>query len=145
MFAFGFHGVVDRELRYDPRFVRYIVRMQYVTESGETRESLMGHHLCTDDDYEKFYPIEPARQSKFQQLKEKGLLCVDWDNENPILLYGGDMDRTSQIFEVILSPCNYLHNEITLKETSFDAQCEINAKKQFEYLSSSIDLHLVYN
>ena len=55
-FAVSFEDYYEQQTRYDERFVRYIIRLVYNEDSVE-KERLLNSHLCTDEDYNEFYPI----------------------------------------------------------------------------------------
>ena len=44
-------------------------------------------------------------------------MCIDWDDEDPNLVYGKDKDAHSQFIDVVLAPCNYIHDEINENTT----------------------------
>ena len=44
-----------------------------------------------------------------------------------------------------MAPCNYLHKEIDEKGLTVDDECIYDAEKQFEYLTSSISMRVLFN
>ena len=49
--AFTFEGYLSREIKNDPRYVKYLVRIFGIHE-GEEYEHILPYHLCTDEDWE---------------------------------------------------------------------------------------------
>ena len=56
--AFSVEGFLDKEVKDDPRYVKYIVRMVGKRNNVGVQE-MIPFHKCTDDDWNKFY--EPAK------------------------------------------------------------------------------------
>ena len=40
---------------------------------------------------------------------ERGLFCIDWDDDDPIEIYGDEIDMNYSRLEILLTPCNYIH------------------------------------
>ena len=123
--AFAFEGYLDNKLKFDPRYVRIIFRL------GGKRQNLnyerfIDYHICTEQDYEKFYPISEENQKNFNSTKDspdRGFLCIDWKEEEPYLIYGKEESADYEFLEVILAPCNYVHKEISEHGLPIDPQC----------------------
>ena len=54
--AFAFEGYNDEEFKNDPRYVRYIFRIQG-KKDDKYYERILPHHVCTPEDYAMFSPI----------------------------------------------------------------------------------------
>ena len=37
------------------------------------------------------------------------MLCIDWNDNDPILLLGSELDNEYTRLELIFNPCNYIH------------------------------------
>ena len=61
--AFSFESKYSEKLVYDPRYVRWIFR-QETWKDGIAYEKIIPHHVCTDQDFAKFYPIRSDEASK---------------------------------------------------------------------------------
>ena len=47
------------------------------------------HHECTEEEYAEFYPIVSSDEGYLQLAKYAGgLYCIDWDIEEPHLIFG---------------------------------------------------------
>ena len=104
-------------------------------------ETVLPFHKCTDEDFAQFYPIAPLQQQRFSSLKEEeGLYCIDWDDENPYLIYGIEDDPEYARLDVKLAPCNEIDSDKYI-----DPACNFDPEKQFDYLSSSVDLIVLFN
>ena len=53
--AFSVRGFVDKELKDDPRYVKYLARI-IGKKDGEWYDKEVPYHRCTDDDWDKFPP-----------------------------------------------------------------------------------------
>ena len=81
--AFAFEGYNDKELKDDPRFVKWIFRVFYKKEDVD-HEIILPHHKCTEKDYAEFYPIKSAQEKTLNRVKESdkhSFLCIDWDDD----------------------------------------------------------------
>ena len=56
--AFSFEGYRDKNIKDDPRFVKWIFRI-YGRKDGKEYEHLLPYHKCTQEEYDSFYPINP--------------------------------------------------------------------------------------
>ena len=54
--AFGFYGVKDAGLLYDPRYVRWIAHVSTSVDNEHSKQRLE-LRKCTEDDFDGFYPI----------------------------------------------------------------------------------------
>ena len=54
--AFAVEGFRTKDLKYDPRYVKWIFRL-YGKKNGKEVEKILSHHWCTEKDYAEFYPI----------------------------------------------------------------------------------------
>ena len=61
-FAFGIEGFLDKKLKNDPAYVKWIVRQVRRIDGVET-EKFLPYHICTDEDYDSFPP--PADNSLY--------------------------------------------------------------------------------
>ena len=105
--AFAFLGYSDQQLKDDPRFVKWIVRVSG-KKDGEGYERILSYRSCTEEDIASFYPITSAQEPYLDKIKDS-LLCIDWDDESPYLSYGRYSDPDWGRLEIILAPCNYVH------------------------------------
>ena len=51
--AFSVEGYHSREMKDDPRYVKWLVRF-FTIEEGQEVETMIPFHKCTDEDWEKF-------------------------------------------------------------------------------------------
>ena len=40
---------------------------------------------------------------------DRGMLCLDWDDGDPLEIIGADSNDDYTRLEVVLVPCNYIH------------------------------------
>ena len=93
--------------------MRWLFRVE--TWRNNTRyERIIPYHVCTDEDFDKFYPIradEAPRLKRIRDDPDRGFLCFDWENDDPLSLFGQyEHSQDYQEVEATLAPCNYLHN-----------------------------------
>ena len=80
-FAFSVVGYHSREIKNDPRYVKYLVRI-FGKKEGKEYERLLPYRLCTDSDWDEFYPPSRAFADGIKNIRDdpkQGMLCVDWN------------------------------------------------------------------
>ena len=135
-FAFSVRGVSGKkDLKDDPRHVKYIVRMDGF-KGGEKFDRIIPYHLCTDEDWDKFPPptkdasvsIAPILSGEYG-----GMYCLDWEDDiENMLIYGNRNNDEYQKIEILLVPCNYLHS----KNDSIPEECEADKDAMEDYLGT---------
>ena len=141
--AFAFESYFsDEKLLESPEFVKNIARRIIVKDYVRT-ERIIPFHKCTEADYAEFNPI---LETQFEALEKRkrgdGLWCLDWDDEDPFLIFGQESDADYARLDFKLAPCNEIS---TTKETSFSLECNTDKQKQFEYTGETIQLILYHN
>ena len=51
------------------------------------------------------------------------MLCLDWDDDEPIELIGVENDNDYTRLEVVLVPCNYIHTQLGYEGDSIHPEC----------------------
>ena len=72
----------------------------------------MNYHNCTDADYKEFYPVKKQSEKVLLDIKtdpDRGLLCLDWEDDEPLEIIGHESNYDFTRLEVALLPCNYVH------------------------------------
>ena len=80
-FAWTFEGYSDKELKNDPRYVKFLMRLSG-RQNGESKETIIDHHMCTEEDFKEFPPPTLDAERVLNSILEdpkRGLFCVDWD------------------------------------------------------------------
>ena len=54
---------------------------------------------------------------------ERGMFCLDWDNNEPIEIIGSDIDDDYTRLEVNLVPCNYMHTQLGYQGDTINPEC----------------------
>ena len=65
-------------------------------------------------------------QKELESIKsnpERGLLCIDWKDDEPFEITGTVIDTNYKRLEVLLLPCNYLHTQLGDKGDSVNPEC----------------------
>ena len=108
---------------------------------GVRTETILPFHKCTEEDFSEFNEIAPLQKQRFEDHKEKnGFYCIDWDDDNPLLIYGYEGDSDYARLDFRLGPCN----EISFTP-DIHPECNYDLEKQLEYLSSVIKLNVLHN
>ena len=109
----------------DLRYIKYIFRL-YGKRKGEYYQRILPYHTCTDDDYDKFYPVKKSSVSflkKIRENPERGMFCLDWNDDDPIELIGDTHDDDYTRLELLVVPCNYVHTMLDYQYDSVNPQC----------------------
>ena len=131
--------IENKESRYainDPRYVKWIIR-QYEKRGKKLTERRLLVHRCTDEDFEMFYPVAKKDAAELGALKEaedRGLFCLDkWEDE--LLLVGGEYNENEyNSLDLIMSPCNYIHHEMSEWGDTVNDECIPDLKQQLAYM-----------
>ena len=83
-FAFGIEGAIDKALKDDHRYVKWLVRALYKVSENERAERIIPFHRCTESDFDVFSPPSADSAPLFEAYKsnvssDRGLFCFDWD------------------------------------------------------------------
>ena len=57
-------------------------------------------------------------------------MCLDWDDEDPIDLFGTEIDEEYQRLEVIIAPCNFINREHLGIEDVINSECNYDLEQQ---------------
>lgn len=145
--AFAFDGMADGKFKSDPKYVRYIARLRF-KNNEEYGERILPHHVCTDDDYALFYPMESGQKKTLEAIRaseDLDFLCIDWPEDDPYLIYGSTHETNYQLLEFIMTPCNYAHKEFSEVGLEVGEECIRDRDQQLEYLTSTLNLRILYN
>ena len=121
--AFSVEGFLTNENKNDPRYVKWFVRTVNRVD-GKAGEKVLPFHKCTEDDYAEFYPVAAKSSIGLKAVKEdpnRGLYCIDWTDD---LYIGGEKTNPAyQRMEMVLVPCNYIHQVDGYTEDSVSDEC----------------------
>ena len=54
-FAWTIEGYSDKELKNDPRYVKFLMRMSG-RHDGKSHETILDYHICSEEDLKEFAP-----------------------------------------------------------------------------------------
>lgn len=139
--AFAVEGFLDGEVKDDPAYVKYLVRL-YGKKNGTAFEHILGYHACMPDELKLFG--EPSKESEapfkklFQEGSKKYMFCLELDDlaEGELSIYGVENDDNYQRWEFVLLPCNYVHVEFGQVGDTIHEKCISDRQKQMDYLGN---------
>ena len=79
-----------KRLKNDPAFIKWVIRM-WGKKDGKPYDRILTPHICNDEDYDQFYPIQEESAGLLKEIRsdpERGFYCLDWDEKDPIEIYG---------------------------------------------------------
>ena len=93
--AFTVEGYLDSKIKDDPKYVKLLARMVYITD-GKAHEKVLTLHKCTDKDWSQFE--EPARgmEDQINTIKndpDRGMYCLDQDELEGLEIYGDEKNQ----------------------------------------------------
>ena len=75
---------------------------------------------------------------------ERGFYCLDWEEENPFVIYGSETDGNYQRVELFLLPCSMVGSDLNQVEREPNSpNCNPNLEDQINYVGQSNLLVLV--
>ena len=122
--AFSVEGYLDLEIKNSPEYVKWFVRLYGIKDSVEY-EKIIPHHKCTEEDYKDFYPVAPKTVPALEKIKSgdfRGLYCIDWTDED-LFVFGEEHNPNYQRLEIVIAPCNYLHQQWGYTKDSISSVC----------------------
>ena len=126
-FAFAVEGFLDKELKDDTHYVKWLARL-FWKKNGVEGETILPYHYCTADELDEFAPPMGDSVGLFDIFKNsptRHLFCLDWDKLGEDLnIWGTENDELNyQRFEYVLLPCNYMHAEFGPTGDSIAEEC----------------------
>ena len=76
-------GYLDKVNKFDPRYVKLIVR-SFGKNQGVNYEQVLDYHNCTEEDFQQFNPIHHSSENQFKAIKDdpdRGLICFDYPDD----------------------------------------------------------------
>ena len=126
------------QLKDDDRYVRWLFRV-LGKKDGVYFENFLPYHKCTEADYSDFFKIEENAEKKLNEIRSdpsRDFLCLDWDEEEPFVIYGTQTVDNYSRLEMLLLPCNSASTGFGTKLT-FDEHCEASLEEQMKYVGQS--------
>ena len=114
-----------KKQKRDPRFIKYLFRL-YGKRNGIYYDRILDYHNCTEADYNEFHPVKSQSEQVLLELQtdpDRGMLCLDWNDEEPIEIIGADSNDDYTRLEVVLTPCNYIHTALGNTWDSVHPEC----------------------
>ena len=65
------------------------------------------------------------------------MVCIDWDDDDPISIGGVQNDDNYQILDIVLVPCNYIHTQLGYTSDSVTTECDPDLNEQIKYIGPS--------
>ena len=91
--AFTIEGFIERKMKNDPRYVKWIVRM-FGQADGEEYEKIIPHHKCTYEEIAAFSTPDPKDAEtveKFMADPDRGFYCIDYTDPD-IYVWGEEVN-----------------------------------------------------
>ena len=91
--AFSVEGYLEREVKDDPRYVKYLVRT-FGKKDGKEFEQILPYHKCTEEDWDTFQPPDKGSFDSIVEIRrnpKRGMFCLDKDVD--IRIYGNERNE----------------------------------------------------
>ena len=138
-FAFTIEGYADWELKDDPRYVKFLVRLAG-RNNGQIFEQILDFHKCTDKDLEKFAPPTQDAERTLNKIlsnPKRTLFCIDWDKIGEEMeIWGTSHYPDFRFVDIELVPCQYLHNFAGWTGDKVTPECLYNKTEAENYLKN---------
>ena len=109
--AFSVEGYLDKEMKDDPRYIKFIPRI-YGKKQGVRYQEVIPFHKCTEEDWLEFYEPAKGTEDQLSQVRDdpkRGMYCLDHPENFEI--NGNENNSEFQYVDILVVPCNYLHTE----------------------------------
>ena len=138
-FAWSIEGYSDKKIKDDPRFVKTYVRLSG-RRQGESQETMLDYHRCTWEDFESFAPPSNDAMNQLNSIMSdegRGLYCLDWEKLGEILeIWGISQYDDFQYIELVMTPCQYIHDWLGWDGDSIDPDCVWDKQAQMDYVGN---------
>ena len=124
--AFSVEGFLDQQVKDDPKYVKYIVRL-FGFKDGKRVEYPVPFHKCTESDWALFPPASSDSIDIWSSVKDdpdRNMYCIDWDGDRSI--FGNERNVNFRALDIEFVPCNYLHSKDGSYPDSVTDECEWN-------------------
>ena len=144
--AFALSKFNGEVLQYDPRYVRWIVRI-WESKDNKRTERFYPLHLCNDEDLDKFHTAENDYVAKeVQMLKENNnLFCLHPEVQNFNLQGSWLTTADYATYDVWLTSCTSQFKLFDGSEQGADESCIWDQQEVLEYLGSGFFLTVYHN
>ena len=68
--AISVRGYYDKQLKNDPKYIKWIARIRNFEQGGNEVETPVLLHQCTEEDLDKFYPLDSNSQEYYDDMKK---------------------------------------------------------------------------
>ncbi len=101
--AFGVVDFKTWEVKDDPNFVRWTVKMREGYNFNTIKNIFLSFHKCTDADYEEFYPVSTSEKALYEKFRSlRALYCIDAGQD---MLIRGSSYMDHNALDIVLNPC----------------------------------------
>ena len=112
--------IKPKVMKNSPEYVKWLFRL-FKIKDGVSTHTEIDTHLCTEEDYAQFYPIQGSQVDLLDDIKnnpDRGFLCFDETGEGvpDFDIYGSETMDNYQRLEVIMMPCNSVMTEAGLMD-----------------------------
>ena len=68
----------------------------------------------------------------------RGFFCFDWEEDNPLVIYGTETADDYDVLEMAFLPCNMLGSDLGKREGEFVSEsCNESLEEQIKYVGQS--------
>ena len=105
-----------------------------ISVDGEKSRKAIDMHLCTDEDYASFYePTEEAANRLVKMKKNGGMMCLDWEKEDPFFA-GYESNPDYKTLDLMFLPCSADDRLSGTNESRIPENCNSNRDELIKYL-----------
>ena len=91
-------------------------------------------HLCTDKDYESFYEPTAEAANRLQKIRKNGgMMCIDWEKDDPFVS-GYETNPDYKTIDIMFLSCTVDSRKFGATESGIPENCNYEKDELFEYL-----------
>ena len=82
MVAFALEDYFTYEFKNNSDYIKWAAMFETIEDERHVKQEIP-MRFCTDEDYDKFYPVKESNANKLKLIREdpnRGMLCLDWEN-----------------------------------------------------------------
>lgn len=104
MLAVAVEDYLTGEIKHDPRFVKWFAE-HIDSVNGVSTSTEVPMHICTEEDYERFYTPDHKSADWLERTKKKGgMMCINWIDDS-VSFSNYETDPKFQSLDIMYLPC----------------------------------------
>ena len=124
MVAFALEDYFTYEFKNNSAYIKWAAIFETIEDERHVKQEIP-MRFCTDEDYDKFYPVKESNANKLKLIREdpnRGMLCLDWENSG-VQFQGSEGSTKWSYLDVVVMPCNVKLTNLGAEDDRISPEC----------------------